>query len=203
MIERRPQNPKRLLRLAFAVLLLLVGGGRDAHAEGLEPAWTFSSYLELSSNTLYVSDDSSSTTLHSIGVAAGLDFTSDRSPWTGGVFADYHESPNHDIDGMINAGAYLRYGLGRWDSTSFVVRSVPPEVSGLWLYGTGLRYHIVDGHKLGAHATAAAGRPDSTTLVIRYSADLGHGFSLNLTYGVGVDSSRHRLASAQLSWEVF
>ena len=189
------------LRAALLVLIVLADTSPDVHAEPVH--WSAESYLETATNTVYFSDGYSSTTLHSVSFAAGLDVTSKRSPWAGGLFADYHVSANDEVDGMVNAGAYLKYRFGRWDTTSFVAHSIPPGTSGAWLYGTGLRYRLADGHKLGVHTASAAGAPESATLVLRYSGYLGRGVSLDLSYGAVLASPRHRIAVLQLAWEAF
>mgnify|MGYP001827196963 CR=1 FL=1 len=77
-----------LLRLAMAVLAIFGDTPADVHSEPLRQGWRINNYVDLSSNTLYHVNRSSSGTLHTIAAAGGLDLVNDFSPWQSGIFAD-------------------------------------------------------------------------------------------------------------------
>ena len=203
MFGRDHHNERYALRVALAVFILLGDTPADVHAQTHADSWRFSSYAELASSTLYFSNGASSTTLRSLAAVGGVDLTKRTSPWSAGLFADYHYSDDASVDNAINTGAYVKVRFGRWDATSFAVRSVIPNAPSAWSYGAGLRYRVAEGHKLGLSATATASELDAATVVLGYSGELGHGLSLGLGYGAGIDSFRRRVAMVQLTLALF
>jgi hypothetical protein len=191
-----------LLRLAMAVLAIFGDTPADVHAEPLRQGWRISNYVDLSSNTLYHVNRSSSGTLHTIAAAGGLDLVNDFSPWQSGIFADYHFSANPAVDGMVNLGAYAKYRFGRWDTTSFIAHRSSPATEDGWVYGTGLRYTATKRQDLGIYTTASAGQIDAAMVSLRYDISLTNRLSLQIDYGAGLDASGRRLAIARLSWEL-
>jgi hypothetical protein len=193
----------RHIRIALVLAICTGDIPADIHAEPLPGDWQVSVPLSLSTNTLLRADGDATVTLHSVSASTGLDLSSSRSPWSGGVFVDRHFSHSDEADGIVNAGAFVMYRFGRWDTSAVVLSSHPRGASAIWLYGNALRFRVADGHKLGIQAVAPGHNPESTTVMLRYDGTLSRRLSLSIAAGNNLAAGQHRVASIELSWDVF
>lgn len=195
-------NTSRHIRIVLVLAICTGDIPADIHAEPLSDDWQATVPLNLTSNTLLQTDGDETVALHSVSARTGLDLSSSRSPWSGGVFVDRHFSPYDDIDGTVNVGAFVKYRTGRWDTSAIVISSRPRDASSMSLYGSALRLRINDGHKLGIQAVAPAHDPRLATLMLRYDGTISRRLSISFAAGSKLVSSAQRVVSIELAWEV-
>lgn len=195
-------DTSRHIRIALVLAICTGDIPADIHAEPLPGDWQVTVPLRLASNTLLQTVGDETVALHYVSARTGLDLSSSRSPWSGGVFVDRHFSWHDEIDGTVNVGAFVKYRAGHWDTSAIVISSRPRDASRMSLYGSAFRLRINDGHKLGIQALAPVRDPESATLMLRYDGTISRRLSISFAAGSKFVSSAHRVVSIELTWEV-
>lgn len=158
--------------------------------------------LHLTGMTKYYSRNDQSTSYDTIAATVEMTYYPEARSYWGGLFADYRYSSTNRFDDNLNLGAYFRYNLRRWDTTTWLFVNQAPHNSDTWMYASRLRYRMSENHKLGIEAMAPIRQADALDLMLGYYRSISDSLSLNVLAGTSVEGGPNLAARIELSWQI-
>jgi hypothetical protein len=172
------------------------------HAAPVSTDWHAETQFYLTGMMDFRSEKGYSNSWDTVATTVEIKFSSEARPYYGGLFADYRFSSDNHFDDIVNLGVYMKYGLRKWDATSFLFVNKMHGKRDSWLYAGRLRYRIFENHKLGIEAMGSFRKPESPALAFGYYGSLSDALSLNVILDPGVNHGPDFAAHMELVWQV-
>lgn len=198
----QPTHVLVALRRCVLAFLVTAAGTSAASGETLDTGWKIRPELLVTGIANHRRYDGVSANHDTVAVTAELTAHSDVRPYYGGLVADYRVSTTSRHDDNLNLGAYFRYNLTRWDSTTWLFVNRAPQSTDTWMYATRLRYQATEKAKLGIEAMAPIDDADAPQLMLGYYGSLGHRISMNVLAGGATGSGPDFMTRVELVWQV-
>lgn len=191
------QSGRRLPEVAGLLLLFAtcMAAGTPDSGTKIKPEFY------LAGITKYSSGNGSSATHDTVSATAALTVYPEARPYYGGWFVNYSHSLSKQFDDNLNLGAYFRYNLAKWDSTTWLFVNQSPGNSDTWMYASRLRYRVSENCKLGIEAVAPVADADAPKLMLGHYSSVSESLSLNVLVGTDVKGGADLEAQLELSWQ--
>jgi len=172
------------------------------HAAPVSTDWHAETQFYLSGMMNFRSENGYSNSWDTVAATAEIKVSSEARPYHGGFFADYRFSSDKHFDDIVNLGIYMKYGLQKWDATTFLFINKMHGRRDTRVYAGRLRYRIFENHKLGIEAMGSFRNPESPALAFGYYGSLTDALSLNVILDPGVNHSPDFAAHVELTWQI-
>jgi len=201
--DNRYRRVTRCMSVAVGIAAFFGAGlDRFSHADEAYDELKVKPELSVKGIANYRRGNDASASYDTIATTAELTFYSDARPYYGGLFVDYRYSSSTRYDDNLNLGAYFRYNLPDWDTTTWLFASQHSGSSATWLYATRLRYRVAESYKLGLEAMAPVNDAGAPNLMLGWYGSVSDSLSLNILAGADTGGSTDFAARVELSWQI-
>lgn len=193
---RRSLNAVGLLLLYLTCPVNLTHAGTPGSDTDVKPEFY------LAGITKYVRGDGTSASYDVVSATAELTAYREGRRYYGGLFANYRYSSSKRVDENLNLGAYFRYNLEKWDTTTWLFVNQSPGNADTWMYASRLRYRMTENYKLGIEAMAPVADANAPKLMLGYYSSISDSLSLNILAGTDVKRGADLEARLEFSWQL-
>jgi len=167
--------------------------------ELLIPAtWRAQEHFSLSWKSNYTENIRGMVRADHLAATAYVDFSSRVKPHSAALVAEYRYSRDRDDMGLL-AGVISRR-ISAWTLSAGLILKKAASSSSQWRYSARARYRFRQHHRLSMELLGPLGDSGPSKLMLGYDWKPMGLSSLNISVGIGSDSTRNSVARTALTW---